>query len=58
MNNHSLHPVGAARKLPAGDFRALVPAQGPVMLDTFGCRVHVERDPSVAVTPLGGLPFF
>ena len=27
-------------------------------LDTFGGRVHVEWDPSAAVTPLGQLPFF
>lgn len=29
-----------------------------VALDTFGGRVHVEWDPSAAVTPLGQLPFF
>ena len=27
-------------------------------LDTFGGRIHVEWDPSAAVTPLGQLPFF
>jgi hypothetical protein len=29
-----------------------------VALDTFGGRIHVERDPSAAVTALGPLPFF
>lgn len=29
-----------------------------IALDTFGGRVHVEWDPSAAVTPLGQLPFF
>lgn len=29
-----------------------------VALDTFGGRIHVEWDPSAAVTPLGQLPFF
>jgi hypothetical protein len=29
-----------------------------VGLDTFGGRIHVEWDPSAAVTPLGQLPFF
>jgi hypothetical protein len=58
MNDLSLHPVGAARKRPESDCRALVSAEGPVVLDTFGGRVHVEWDPSAAVTPLGQLPFF
>ena len=29
-----------------------------IALDTFGGRVHVEWDPSAAVTPLGQLAFF
>jgi hypothetical protein len=29
-----------------------------IALDTFGGRIHVEWDPSAAVTPLGPLPFF
>jgi hypothetical protein len=37
---------------------ALVPAAGPVAVDTFGGRVHVEWDAQAAVTPLGQLPFF
>ena len=31
---------------------------GPVAVDTFGGRVHVEWDPQAPVTPLGQLPFF
>lgn len=31
---------------------------GPVAVDTFGGKVHVEWDPAAAVTPLGQLPFF
>jgi len=45
MNDLSLHPVGATRKRPESDCRALVPAQGPMILDTFGGRVHVEWHP-------------
>ena len=26
--------------------------------DTFGGKIHVEWDPTVAVTPIGQLPFF
>ena len=58
MNDLSVHPMGAAKKPPESDCRALVPAEGPVVLDTFGGRVHVEWDPSAAVTPLGQLAFF
>ncbi|MGB5832280.1 MAG: hypothetical protein WBG92_09865 [Thiohalocapsa sp.] len=58
MNDLSLHPEGATKKRPESDCRALVPAEGPVVLDTFGGRVHVEWDPSATVTPLGQLPFF
>ena len=32
--------------------------RGPVVVDTFGGRVHVEWDPCAAVTPLGQLAFF
>ena len=35
-----------------------MPFAGPVAVDTFGGRVHVEWDPQAAVTPLGQLPFF
>lgn len=45
---------------PAGETEtgALVPCAGPVAVDTFGGRVHVEWAPQAAVTPLGQLPFF
>ena len=33
-------------------------ADRSVVADTYGGRVHVEWDPSAAVTPLGQLPFF
>ena len=46
------HPEGEAKN------GALVPVSGPVAVDTFGGRVHVEWDPEAAVTPLGQLPFF
>jgi hypothetical protein len=46
------HPEGEAKN------GALVPVSGPVAVDTFGGRVHVEWDPLAAVTPLGQLPFF
>jgi hypothetical protein len=29
-----------------------------MVVDTFGGRVHVEWDPSAAVTPLGAVGFF
>ncbi len=38
--------------------KALIRSREPIALDTFGGRVHVEWDPSAAVTPLGQLPFF
>ncbi len=34
------------------------PAERGVIADTFAGRVHVEWDPTAAVTPLGQLPFF
>jgi hypothetical protein len=58
MNELSLHPQGEPKKRPESDCRALVPAEGPVAVDTFGGRIHVEWDPTAAVTPLGQLPFF
>jgi Transposase DDE domain group 1 len=38
--------------------KALVGSRQSIALDTFGGRIHVEWDPSAAVTPLGQLPFF
>ena len=32
--------------------------EGRIVVDTFGGRVHVEWDPSAAVTPLGQMAFF
>lgn len=58
MNELSLHPQGEPKKRRESDCRALVPAEGPVAVDTFGGRIHVEWDPTAAVTPLGQLPFF
>jgi hypothetical protein len=46
------HPTGESEK------GALVPVRGPVPVDTFAGRVHVEWDPQAAVTPLGQLVFF
>jgi hypothetical protein len=36
---------------------ALVPVVGPVAVDTFSGRVHLEWDAQAGVTPLGQLPF-
>jgi hypothetical protein len=52
MNKPNRHPTGET------EIRALVPFAGPVPVNTFGGRVHVEWDPQAAVTPLGQLPFF
>jgi hypothetical protein len=38
--------------------KELARQKSSVALDTFGGRIHVEWDPSAAVTPLGQLPFF
>lgn len=46
----SLHPKGEGRKVEK--------YAGPVPVETFGGRIHVEWDPQAAVTPLGQLPFF
>jgi hypothetical protein len=52
MSNPIPHPQGEP------ETTALVPHAGPVAVDTFGGRVHVEWDAQAAVTPLGQLPFF
>ena len=52
MKELIVHPEGESQNGP------LVPVSGPVAVDTFGGRVHVEWDPQAAVTPLGQLPFF
>ena len=45
---------------PSGEHAVVDPGweDGPVAVDTFGGRVHVEWDPQAPVTPLGQLPFF
>ncbi len=54
MNDLILHPAGET------ETTALMPffVPGPISVDTFGDRVHVEWDQQAAVTPLGQLPFF
>ena len=52
MNDLILHPMGEC------DTHTSMPIAGPVAVDTFGGRVHVEWDPQAAVTPLGQVPFF
>ena len=52
MKDLLVHPTGEAK------YGALVPAFGPVAVETFAGRIHVEWDPQAAVTPLGQLPFF
>lgn len=46
--SQTVHPAGEAPGLPSG----------PLPVDTYGGRIHVEWDPQAAVTPLGQLPFF
>ena len=45
MTKPNHHPAGES------ETGALVPYAGPVPVDTFGGRVHVEWDPQAAVTP-------
>ena len=52
MNQLTFHPTGETRST------ALTVVPGPVAVDTFGGRIHVEWDAEAAVTPLGQLPFF
>lgn len=52
MNQLPFNPPGEA---PSS---ALTVVLGPVAVDTFGGRIHVEKDAEAAVTPLGQLPFF
>ena len=54
MNDSLSHPMGEPKSMEL----ELVPVAGPVAVDTFGGRVHVEWDAQAAVTPLGQLPFF
>jgi hypothetical protein len=52
MKDLIIHPMDEGKK------GALLPVSGPVTVDTFGGRVHVEWNAQAAVTPLGQLPFF
>jgi hypothetical protein len=52
MKDRFVHPLGEAVK------GILAAVSGPVAVDTFAGRIHVEWDPQAAVTPLGQLPFF
>jgi hypothetical protein len=38
--------------------KALIPVVDPVVVETFGGRIHDEWNPQAAVTPLGQLQFF
>ena len=58
MSQFPVPPKGESKKPLESACRALVAVSGPVPVDTFGGRVHVEWDPAAAVTPLGQLPFF
>ncbi len=46
------HPLGGLGTVEEGG------DERPLTVDTFGGRVHVEWDPTAAVTPLGQLAFF
>lgn len=47
-----VHPLGEAVR------EQNKACQAPVAVDTFGGKIHVEWDPTAAVTPIGQLPFF
>jgi hypothetical protein len=51
------HPKGELIQTKKKD-NLQISNDGPIAVDTFGGRVHVEWDPQAAVTPLGQLPFF
>ncbi len=52
MSDLTSHPKGEQKS------GTLFPISGPVAVDTFGGRIHVEWNPEACVTPLGQLPFF
>lgn len=52
MQDLPTHPTGDA---PIG---TLAPVSGPIAVDTFAGRIHVDWNPDAAVTPLGQMPFF
>ncbi len=51
MSDLTSHPKGEQKN------GILFPISGPVAVDTFGGRIHVEWNPDACVTPLGQLPF-
>ncbi len=51
MNDLITHPQGEQKN------GALMVSSGPVAVDTFSGRIHVEWNPQAAVTLLGQLPF-
>lgn len=48
----SLHPTGEQA------VSKKITKKAPIPVDTYAGKLHVEWDPSAAVTPLGQLPFF
>ena len=42
----------------ATNLPSIEPENTPLATDTFGGKIHVEWDPTAAVTPIGQLPFF
>lgn len=52
QSSKSLHPTGERTVTQKTTKKALLP------VDTYAGKLHVEWDPSAAVTPLGQLPFF
>ena len=49
---NAVHPEGEA------DFAEKQPLSTAIEVETFAGKVHVEWDPTAAVTPIGQLPFF
>jgi hypothetical protein len=52
--------MGAKITHPLGEenIRTETTSNDPVTVDTYDGKIHVEWDPSAAVTPMGQLPFF
>ena len=46
MSNEIIHPLGESQN--SGE---LVPAEGPLTVDTFGGKVHVDWNPDCSVPP-------
>ena len=46
------HPLGEENSLPVSAISDQLP------VETYGGKIHVEWDPTAAVTPIGQLPFF